>query len=38
MLSPVHIKDSYFEGNYGAMFDLQSGNIGLTETPTALDV
>lgn len=38
MIKPVKIKSSYFYNNFGAMFDLTSGNIALTNYPTQLQV
>jgi hypothetical protein len=38
MLNPIIVKNSAFTRNYGAMFDLTSGNIGLTSFPTSLKV
>ena len=34
MVRPVRIVNSQFRNNYGAMFDLTSGNIALTMFPT----
>ncbi len=36
MINPVSIRNSQFERNFGAMFDLSSGNIALTAYPTKL--
>jgi hypothetical protein len=36
MARPVNIKNSRFFNNFGAMFDLSSGNIALTDYPTQL--
>ena len=36
MIKPVSIFNSQFQNNYGAMFDLSSGNIALTAYPTQL--
>ena len=36
MNNPLKIINSRFYKNFGAMFDLTSGNIALTDTPTQL--
>ena len=38
MIRPIKIANSKFTNNYGAMFDLSSGNIALTNFPTQLMV
>jgi len=38
MMRPLTIKNTRFYQNYGAMFDLSSGNIALTSYPTQLKV
>eukprot|EP00347_Sterkiella_histriomuscorum_P014799 403359479 len=38
MLRPLTIRNTQFSRNFGAMFDLSSGNIALTQYPTQLKV
>ncbi len=38
MIRPITISNTMFQNNYGAMFDLSSGNIALVNYPTQLKV